>query len=102
MRVQATKTMAKAINDYTGKKTFSARYVEMNTDNYKFYVGSFFDNIMDYNSAKGVMVAIEITYPAEYYAMPRFLTTKDLDRAFRESDRTFEGFMDRVKEECEI
>ena len=105
MKVQATKTMAKEIERYAKQngKAYRAEFVTMSRDEYARNVDDIWDNARDYNSAIGKMQVILITYPAEYYAIPRFLTTRTLSRAFHDcGEKTFDNFMKAVNNECEI
>lgn len=105
MKVQATKTMTKAINDFLKEngermraiyETMSRRAFEINVD------FDFWDNERDYLPASDKMRAVKIVYPVEYYAMPRYLTSAALVKLFRKSDKSYNGFMREVLDEISI
>lgn len=96
MKVQATTTMTKELNKYfkANNIPFNAVYESMSENAYKWYVSTdIWDNEADYIPQSGKMRAIKIYYPDNYYATPRYLTSRDLVRVFRKSDKTFNGFM---------
>lgn len=100
MRVQATKTMAREIKKQTG---FSATLEKFSPERYEVIVDyDLLANEEDYNWGDRLFSAIRIDYPAEFYAIPRYLSTRDLRRIFRESDKTFNGFFEAVKNAIEI
>lgn len=106
MKVKVSKVMAAAIKkeiaagNYPGIE--SAQYCEMSADNYRLFVDCFGLNITDYDYNKSVYKAIQVTYPADYYAMPRYITTKDLNQAFKESDKSYIGFFKALYKIIEI
>ena len=52
-----------------------------------------------YDCFYGEKKVIKITYPAEYYAMPTLLDGEDLLKAYRRSDKTFEGYFNTLIED---
>lgn len=99
MKVQATKSMTRAINDYLKSKgeKIVAVYETMSREAYKIKVDfGIWGNESDYLPASGEMRAIKIVYPSECCAMPQYLTSRELVKIFRKSDETFDGFMDGV------
>lgn len=56
----------------------------------------------DLRSSDNKMQAIKVIYPADFYAIDRYLTTKDLVKIFNHSDKTADGFIKAVKDEIEI
>ena len=104
MKVKVTKTMAAAI-----KKSMRTMYpcvtVSMQTykpDTYSWYVGSVWENEQDYDYTSGQFKCIRIVYPENYYAMPRYLTTRELQRIAGRCDGTLDGFMKAVYAAIEI
>lgn len=104
MKVKVTKTMAAAI-----KKSMRTMYpcvtVSMQTykpDTYSWHVGSVWENEQDYDYTSGQFKVIQIRYPDEYYSMPHYLTTRDLQRIAGKCDGTLDGFMHAVKQAIEI
>lgn len=105
MKVQATKSMTRAINDYLKSKgeKMVAVYETMSREAYKIKVDfGIWSNENDYLPASGEMRAIKIVYPSEYYAMPQYLTSAALVKIFRKTDKTFNGFMSAVLDEISI
>lgn len=104
MKVKVTKTMAAAI-----KKSMRAMYpavtVSLETykpDVYSRNVGSVWENEQDYDYSSGQFKCIRIVYPDEYYAMPRYLTTRELRYIAGRCNGTLDGFMHAVKQAIEI
>lgn len=104
MKVKVSKTMVKFLNDNLLKsKGYKAVFNEMNTNQYSFYVSyEIMDHENDYNYNTAKMKSIKILYPDDYYAVPRFLTTNDLVKIFKNSDKTVQGFLNELWNEIEI
>lgn len=101
MKVKATHPMVKLMQQAT--PNYDIRLVKMTTDQYKMMVDiDIFNHEADYNDRTGMMQVIRVGYPANYYAMPRYVTTKDLNRVFRNSDHTIEGFTKALIEDIAI
>ena len=88
MQIAVTRVFAKFINDTAKEMGFEAhaQVVELPYSAYTFYTGTeVYDAMLagDYKSSTGVMRAIRVTYPGEYYACPRYLTTPELTHEFR-------------------
>ena len=61
-----------------------AEVVEMSENMYRMWVTyDIFAAEKDYDSSTGMYKAIKLTYPEGYYAMPRYLTTSELNKEFR-------------------
>lgn len=56
----------------------------------------------DLRDSDGKMQAIKVIYPADFYAMDRYLTTRDLVKLFRNTDSTAAEFIQAVKDEIAI
>lgn len=104
MQVKVSKTMAKFLNENLLKsKGYKAVFQEFTPDQYSLYVSyNIMDHENDYNYNTGKMKSIKILYPDNYYAVPRFLTTNDLVRIFKNSDKTVSGFLNQLWNEIEI
>lgn len=104
MVVKVSKVMVKFMNENVLNGTgMVADYCEMSQQNYELYVHyDLFSHENDFNAKNGKMKAIKILYPDEYYAMPKYLTTNDLVRVFRGSDKTVESFVKCLLNEVEI
>lgn len=101
MKVAATKTMAKEIQK-NAVPGISISYIELSPDRYNFTVGDAFYNDIDYIESKGKMRTIRVDYSPELYALPAYLTTKELNRIFTRSDKTYTGFFAALNEEIEV
>ena len=104
MQVKVSKTMVKFLNNNLLKsKGYKAVFNEMTTDQYFLSVSyDIMDHENDYNYNTGKMKSIKILYPDNYYAVPRFLTTNDLVKIFKNSDKTVQGFLNELWNEIEI
>lgn len=104
MKVMVSKTMVNKINAFfkTAGIKYHAAYVEMPLDRYLLYVGSGYDNKLDFKPSVNKMKAIRIEYPPSMFAMNRFVTTNDLSKIFHKSDKTLDGFMKELYAEVEI
>lgn len=104
MKVKVTKTMTAAIKKAM-RTMYPAASITLETckaDTYSRYVGSVWENEQDYDYTSGQFKYIRIVYPDNYYAMPRYLTTRDLQHIAGRCDGTMDGFMKAVKAAIEI
>ena len=81
MKIKVSKVFADFIN--ANCENLSARVIKLSQSNYAWTVGDPWENAADYDYNKGYFKAIEITYPANYYAAPQYLTTGLLCKEFR-------------------
>ena len=81
MKIKVSKVFADFIN--ANCANLSARVIKLSQSNYAWTVGDPWENAADYDYNKGYFKAIEITYPANYYATPQYLTTGLLCKEFR-------------------
>lgn len=101
MLVKATNPMTKLLNANLNQYVF--RLEKFTPHQFKMFVDiDDYKHENDYNPASGKLQAIKVIYPGEFYALPRYLTTNDLIKAFRSSDKTIKGFLQAVKDEIEI
>ena len=104
MKIQVSKAMAKELNKAIGFCDIS--YIEMRPETYSWNVSvdSYLNEIdLKFDrEGRNVFKVLKIVYPPEFYAMPAYLTTRDLNRIYRESDRTWDGFINAVKSAVEI
>lgn len=86
MQIRVTKTFANFINHTAKRLNFKAHaeLVTMDMDKYRVFVGEPVDAMFsgDYDSSIGVFKAIRVSYPFEYYACDRYLTTNELVHEF--------------------
>lgn len=82
MKVRATKVMADLINRTAKERgvRLHASLMKMSREAYSRRVGSPFDgyDYGDRDEATGQFRAILVEYPADYYAMPRLLGSKEI------------------------
>lgn len=102
MIVAVTKKMADAIDKRVRKMGYRAVVETMTPNEFSIKVGNVFRHDDDYNVASGMMQVIKIVYPDNYYAVPRYLTTMELRNVYRNSNGTYEGFMEELAELVEI
>lgn len=77
--------------------------VELTPEQFKWSVDyNEFEHESDFNWETRVFRVIRVVYPSEYYACPKYLTTKDLLYCLKQSNKTFDGFMSEVKAFCAI
>ena len=101
MKVKATKAMTKYLNDHIENITFTLEKLTEAAYRMQVDIDTYLNEI-DYSIKTGLFSVIKVSYPGEYYAMPRYLTTKDLNRIFARSDHTAEGFIKAVLSDIEI
>ena len=101
MVVKVSNTMSKALGKILKNSTVSL--VKMTPDKYSVTVDyDLFRHEQDYDIKTGLFKALMIDYNPELYALPRYLTTRDLVSIFRNSDKTYEGFCEGVQRFCEV
>ena len=102
MQVKVSNPMGKFLAealDKLGKVTI----VRMTADEYRTMVDyDLFCHTEDWDTNKQTFKVFRLAYPSEYYANPAYITTRDLNRVFRESDRTAEGFTQALIAQYEI
>ena len=76
MKVKVSKVFAKFIE--SNCPNLSAKVVEMSEGAYSYSAGSVWDAGDDYNPATGKYKAICISYPPEWYASPRYISTAQI------------------------
>lgn len=108
MYIRVSKTIAKFINKTAKELGFKAHaeVVDLSYQNYSVLTGeSVFDASFygDYNYDTAGFKAILVTYPDEYYACPRYLTTMGLSNAFKNSGVTdVDGLKEWFRDMLEI
>ena len=88
MRVETTKTMVKEIN-----KNFK------NNEKFKDYYATV-EKVRDF--FEGEKQVIKIIYPYGYYALPLIIDNRELNRIFKNSDKTYQGFFNDLLEYVEV
>lgn len=105
MKIQVSKVFADFINKTVPNVEASVR--KMSENEYRMHVGSFAlwdaEQYGDYDWQTGKFKAIVVLYPDDYYACPRYITTKELDKEFkRRGVRDAEGLKSMIKDMIEI
>lgn len=100
MVVKVTKKMASVLAKEF--KDYEIEYQEMTEQVYSYCVDiDSFKHENDYDFITNKFKVIKIIYPADYYALPSYLTTNDLLKCFEKSDKTYNSFIEKVKDEIE-
>lgn len=108
MKVKVSKVFAAFINKAAKELGFKAQasVVTMSAHAYKMDVSMDLfaaEDCGDYDWTTGECKAIRVEYPAEYYAMPKYLTTAELTKACRRRQVTTEAELkDMVRYLCEV
>lgn len=105
MLVKVSNVMVKELNRLEQERGGGNVYCmeEVRPEYYRGMIGRYpEDNMTDWNAARGKMRILVLNYPPEDYAVPRYLTTRDLNAVFNKSDGTLEGFYRALLEETEI
>lgn len=97
MKVQATKTMAKLLNNkipriHIDHYKFSPAYYQAKVDY------DIFDHDNDYDINTNTYRTISVTYPYDYYAQQKYITTNDLIKIFNNCDKTLDDFIKKFSE----
>ena len=98
MKVQVSKTMVKALNQYakTIRAPFEFYYSSAPTDYYRAHICyDPFLNEYDFNFETGEFKYITVRYDCELCAIPQYLSTRELNKIFYRGD-TAETFFKRV------
>ena len=107
MLVQVSKKMVNELNKAAARPAgVTFYYTEFSVDAFRAYVDfDLWDHENDLKfdkEGRNVFKVISATYDPEYYAMPQYLTTNDLLRIYKRSNKTFDGFISAVYEEVGI
>lgn len=101
MRVKVSKVFAKFIASNCAG--LSAEVVELSDGAYSYNVGSVWDAGDDYNPATGKFRAICVTYPADCYAAPRYISTAQILAEFHRYNVTnAAGLVDMLNDWLQI
>lgn len=105
MKIQVSKVFADFINKTVPNVEASVR--KMSENEYRIHVGIFAlwdaEQYGDYDWQTGKYKAIVVLYPDDYYACPRYITTKELDNEFkRRGVKDAEGLKSMIKDMIEI
>lgn len=92
MKLTTTKKMVSELNKAIPEYHFSLDLIN---------TGWFADD-RDYDYKTGKTKVISVWYPAEYYALPKQLSTTDLEYSYKRSNRTWDGFIQSLRQDIEI
>lgn len=97
MKIKTTKTMAKELQKALTADGFAVDQVQLSPAAFRFLVDlNEYKHESDYNITTGKFDVIRVVYPPEFHACTAYLTTADLIRCYRASDKTFDGFINSV------
>lgn len=97
MKVKVSQQMTKALNNTLSDTGYKFSLVKINEDAFRWYVDIDVYRHSADRDKNGQYKVIAVTYPADYYAADRYLTTAELNHIFRSnrfgvSDITFEQY----------
>lgn len=103
MQVKVSKVMfnelKKALKGDEKFKDYSLTFEKLSDRAFRWYVDiNDYNHENDYNFNDNTFSVIKIEYPYNYYASNKYITTNDLVKVFRSSDKTFNGFINSFKE----
>lgn len=106
VKVMVSKVMAKTLNEeFTkrGLKFCKFEYRECGCREYEIRVNMYpIQHMNDWIDSKSKFKYIVVWYNPNCYALPKYLTTRDLAKLFDKSDGTLDGFVNAVRNEVEI
>lgn len=103
MKVKTSNVFAAWLRDHLKSDHYAVSLEKLSENDFSILVDYFtIDHEIDYNYKTGKFNVIKISYPYEYYAMPLYLTTKELIKIFQTSDKTEAGYLKAIKEYIEI
>lgn len=106
MNIKVSKTFAKFINTTAKEMGFKAHaeVVALRSSAYTFATGvDMWDGECDYDWETGTYRVIEVSYPYDFYATRKFLTTYELVSEFRKRGvKSVEDLKDMLREMLEI
>lgn len=106
MNIRVSKVFAKFINTTAKEMGFKAHaeVIALRSNVYSFATGvDLWDAGRDYDYETGTCKVIEVSYPYEYHATRRFLTTYELVKEFRRRGvKTAEELKEMLKDMLEI
>lgn len=100
MKIKTSKVLAKLLNDNI--KEFNIYQQKLTPQQFGWYVDCINSHDNDYDYKTDKYSVLYITYPANWYANTKYITTDDLYQIFKKSNKTLNGFIDTFKEEYMI
>ena len=102
MKIQVTKTMVNTLKKHL-PKGYKIEYTTVNRDSFAWLVDLHtYKHEIDYDFMIDAFKVIVISYPDNYYACNKYITTIDLTRIFKKSDKTLDGFIKDFIEYIEV
>ena len=99
MLVKATKKMAKELSKHL-PNGYSIQTEKMTPQKFRWYVDiDDYKHENDFDIATGLFNVIKVVYPYEFYAMPKYITTKDLHEIYKTCNKTWDGFVQNFLDE---
>jgi hypothetical protein len=106
MNIQVSKVFAKFINKTAKELGFEAHaeVIALRSSAYTFATGTdLWDAGADYDYATGTVKVIEVSYPYDFYATRKFLTTYELVKEFRQRGvKTVDELKEMLRDMLEI
>lgn len=101
MKLTTTKTLANELNRECPALTI--RKSKLTAVDFKALVDyDAFAHDTDFDYATGMFSVIRVEYPADYCAVDRYITTKDLHRIYKRSNGSWNDFVEEFKNEVMI
>ena len=101
MKIKVTKVFAKFIE--ANCANIAAEVVELSENAYSYNVGSIWDAGDDYNPATGKYKAICVSYPPDWYAPARYISTAQIVAEFHRHNVTnAAGLVDMLNDWLQI
>lgn len=106
MKIKATKVLTNELNKNKKNqfKDYRINLIKLSEQQFEHYVdiNGYYEHSVDYNYKTSKFNVIEVCYPYDYYACNKYLTTKDLHKIYKQSDKTYNGFMQTFFECVEV
>jgi len=102
MKIKVSKVMAKYMNKQLPEYRFTV--IELSDDNYHYLTGEDVytaEDWGDFNYNTRATKVIKIEYPDEYYATPRYVSTKELNKIFK-GIKDIEVFNNEIRNAFEV
>lgn len=107
MKIKTTKTLCKFLSEklkeHETTKNYTLTHEQLTQNNFSWCVDmDYYNHIADYNYNNNKFNVFKVSYPYDYYACDKYITTKDLNRIFDKCDHTANGFINAFIEYIEI
>lgn len=107
MKIKATKVLTNELNKNKTKqfKDYQINLIKLSEQQFNRLVDSnygYYEHSVDYDYKTSKFNVIEVCYPYNYYACNTYLTTKDLHNIYKQSDKTYNGFIKAFFDAVEV